>query len=143
MRTMEEIVGTSVANRRFTTSLLAGFALLALTLAGIGIYGVISYGVSQRSGEIGVRMALGAEQSAVVALVMSEALRMCAAGLAIGVILSVLLARFARAMLVGVSVVDPVTLGAVCVTLLAVGALASAVPARRAMRVSPSEALRG
>ena len=140
---MEEVVGTSVANRRFTTALLAGFALLALTLAGIGIYGVISYGVSQRSGEIGVRMALGAEQSAVVSLVMSEALRMCAGGLAIGVVLSVLLARFARTMLVGVSFIDPVTLVAVCVTLLAVGALASAVPARRAMRVSPSEALRG
>jgi predicted permease len=142
MRTMEQVVGTSVANRRFTTALLAGFALLALTLAGIGIYGVISYGVSQRSGEIGVRMALGAEQSRVLTLVISEALRMCAVGIVIGVALSVVVARLAKAMLVGVSVVDPVTLAVVCVALLVVAALAAAVPARRAMLVSPSEALR-
>jgi predicted permease len=142
VRTMEEVVGTSVANRRFTTALLAGFALLALLLAGIGIYGVISYGVSQRSGEIGVRMALGAEQSAVVSLVMSEALRMCAAGLVVGLGLSIIVGRLTRSMLVGVSFIDPITLGVACLALLIVAGLAAAVPARRAMRVSPSEALK-
>jgi ABC-type antimicrobial peptide transport system permease subunit len=87
-------------------------------------------------------MALGAEQNRVLALIMSEALRMCTAGIAIGIVVSVLFARFAKTMLVGVSAIDPLTLVVACVALVVVGALAAAVPARRAMRVSPSEALR-
>jgi putative ABC transport system permease protein len=141
-RTLEDVVGTSVSNRRFTTMLLAGFAALALALAGIGIYGVISYGVAQRTGEIGVRLALGAERGAVLGLVMAEALGMCAVGLIVGLAGSVAVARVARAMLVGVSPVDPATLACVCVALVAVAGLAAALPARRAARVSPSDALR-
>jgi predicted permease len=143
IRTLESIVGTSVANRQFTTMLLAGFAGLALLLAGVGIYGVISYGVAERTNEIGVRMALGAEQGAVLRLVLSEALRMCGVGLVIGLLGAVVVARAARAMLVGVSVVDPATFLSVCGALLAVAAVAALVPARRAAAVNPSEALRG
>jgi predicted permease len=143
VRTLEAVVATSVASRRFSTTLLAAFAALALLLAGIGTYGVISYGVSQRAFELGVRMALGAERGTVLRLVVTEGLRMCAAGLAVGLAGSVLVARAIRAMLVGVSPVDLPTLGGVCVVLLGVAVLASLVPARRAMGVDPTEALRG
>ncbi|MDQ6888271.1 MAG: ABC transporter permease [Gemmatimonadota bacterium] len=143
VRTLEEVVGTSVANRRFTTSLLAAFAALALVLAGVGTYGVIAYGVSQRTYEIGVRIALGAERSAVLSLVMSEGLRMAMAGLTIGLIGSVAVARGMRAMLVGLSLVDVPTLALVCVLLLSVAVVAALVPAQRTTKVSPTEALRG
>ena len=143
VRTLEAVVATSVASRRFSTSLLAAFAALALLLAGIGTYGVISYGVSQRAFELGVRMALGAERGTVLRLVVIEGLRMCAVGLAVGLAGSVLVARAIRAMLVGVSPVDLPTLGGVCVVLLGVAVLASLVPARRAMGVDPTAALRG
>lgn len=143
VRTMEQIVGTSVANRRFTTSLLAGFAILALVLAGIGTYGVISYSVSQRTYEIGVRMALGAEQREVLGLVMREGLRMCAVGLALGLVGALALGRGIRALLVGVPTIDPATLAFVCLVLMVVSVVACALPARRAMAVSPTEALKG
>ncbi|MGI8497901.1 MAG: FtsX-like permease family protein [Gemmatimonadaceae bacterium] len=143
VRTLEQVVGISVANRRFTTSLLAGFAALALVLAGIGTYGVIAYGVSQRTFEIGVRMVLGAERGSVMVLVMSEGLRMATAGVVMGLAGSIAVARSIRAMLVGVPVVDLPTIAFVCVALLAVALLASMLPARRAMQVSPTEALRG
>jgi putative ABC transport system permease protein len=143
VRTLEQVVATSVASRRFSTSLLLAFAALAVLLAGIGTYGVISYGVSRRTYEIGVRMALGAERGSVRRLVLGEGLRMCGLGLAIGLAGSVAVARGIRAMLVDVSAVDLPTLGVVCVVLLGVAAVASALPARRAMGVSPTEALRG
>jgi ABC-type antimicrobial peptide transport system permease subunit len=143
VRTLAEVVGTSVASRRFSTSLLLGFAALALALAGIGTYGVISYGVSQRTYEIGVRMALGAEQRGVLLLIMSEGLSMCLAGLGLGLAGAIVMARAIRAMLVGVSLVDLPTLALVCVMLVSVAVLASLVPAWRAMEVSPTEALRG
>ena len=143
VRTLDDVVATSVASRRFSTTLLAAFAALALLLAGVGTYGVISDGVSQRAFELGVRMALGAERRAVLRLVLWEGLRMCAAGLAAGLLGAVLVARAIRAMLVDVSPVDPPTLLGVCAALLAVAVLASLVPARRAMRVDPTAALRG
>jgi putative ABC transport system permease protein len=143
MRTLEQVVGTSVSSRRFNTGLLAGFALLALVLAGIGTYGVISYAVSQRSHEIGVRMALGAEDRSVLMLVMSEGLRLCLIGVGIGLVVSAGVGRTIRAMLVGVPPIDVPTLAVTAVLLIAVGALASALPARRALSVSPTETLRG
>jgi putative ABC transport system permease protein len=141
-RTLEQVVGTSVSNRRFNTALLAGFAALALLLAGIGTYGVISYGVTQRSFEIGVRMALGAENRSVFALVMSEGMRLTIAGLVIGLVVSAGVGRAIRSMLVGVPPVDAPSLILTAVLLVIVAAAASALPARRALRVSPLDALR-
>jgi putative ABC transport system permease protein len=143
VRTLADVVGTSVASRKFSTELLLAFAALALALAGIGTYGVISYGVSQRTYEIGVRMALGAERRTVLFLVLSEGMQMCLIGLGIGIAGSIAAATAIRAMLVGVSPVDVPTLALVCVVLLGVAVAASLLPAWRAMEVSPTEALRG
>jgi putative ABC transport system permease protein len=142
VRTLEQVVATSVSTRRFNTGLLAGFALLALLLAGIGTYGVISFAVSQRSHEIGVRMALGAEDRSVLMLVMSEGLRLCVIGVGIGLLISVGVGQAIRAMLVGVPPIDVPTFAVTSVMLVAVGALASLLPARRALAVSPTETLR-
>jgi predicted permease len=143
IRTLEQVVGTSVSNRRFNTALLAGFAAVALLLAGIGTYGVISYGVTQRSFEIGVRMALGAADRSVVALVMSEGIRLALIGLVTGLALSVVVARAIRAMLVGVSAVDVPSLLITTLLLIVVAAAATLLPARRALRVSPLDVMRG
>jgi putative ABC transport system permease protein len=143
VRTLEQVVGTSVANRRFSTALLGAFAALALVLAGIGIYGVISYGVSERRFEIGVRMALGAERGVVLASVLGDGVRMAVVGVVVGIAGSVAVARVLRSMLVGVPAVDLVTFGIVAVCLVAVAAVASLAPARRATEVSAMEALRG
>jgi ABC-type antimicrobial peptide transport system permease subunit len=140
--TMDQIVGGSIASRRFATTLLAGFAALALALAGIGIYGVISYGVSQRTYEIGVRMAMGASPGSIMRLVMSEGSRMTVIGLGLGLIGAVLVDRLLRTMLVGVSAADAPTLVSVSVVLAAVAAGACLLPARRATAVNPTEALR-
>jgi putative ABC transport system permease protein len=143
VRSLEQVVGTSVSNRRFNTGLLATFALLALLLAGIGTYGVISYGVSQRSYEIGVRMALGAESRSVLMLVMSEGVLLCAIGLVVGLAASIGVSQALKAMLVGVHAFDIPTVASTSVLLAVVAVVASVVPARRALRVSPTEALRG
>ena len=140
--TMEEVVARSIASRRFTTLLLGGFAVLALALAGIGIYGVIAYGVSQRTYEIGVRLALGASTASVIRLVMEEGVGMTAAGLALGLAGAFVIDRLLRSLLVGVTTTDPTTLVAVVGVLAAVAACACALPARRATAVSPTEALR-
>jgi putative ABC transport system permease protein len=142
VRTLEQVVATSVSTRQFNTALLAGFALLALVLAGIGTYGVISFAVSQRSHEIGVRMALGAEDRSVLVLVMSEGLRLCVVGVGIGLLISVAVGQAIRAMLVGVPPIDVPTFAVTTVMLVVVGALASLLPARRALAVSPTETLR-
>jgi len=140
--TMEEVVTRSIASRRFTTILLGGFATIALALAGIGIYGVIAYGVSQRTFEIGVRVALGASAASVVQLVMAEGVRMTLAGLTVGLIGALAIDRLLRGLLVGVTTTDPTTFAVVVGVLLAVAACACALPARRATAVSPTEALR-
>jgi putative ABC transport system permease protein len=139
---MDAVIGDSIASRRFTTVLLAGFAALALTLAGIGIYGVISYGVSQRSYEIGVRMAMGASPAAVLKLVIREGADLTAIGLTIGLAGALLIDHLLQSLLVGVSPSDVLTLAAVTIALALVAAIACALPARRATRVSPTEALR-
>ena len=143
VRTLEQVVETSVASRRFSTALLGAFAALALALAGIGIYGVISYGVSERRFEIGVRMALGAERSTVLASVLGDGIRMGLVGVALGVAGAAAVARVLRSMLVGVPVVDVITFAVVGIGLIVVAAIASFVPARRATAISAMEALRG
>jgi predicted lysophospholipase L1 biosynthesis ABC-type transport system permease subunit len=140
--TMEQVVGDSIAGRRFATTLLAGFAALALALAGIGIYGVISYGVSQRTYEIGVRIAMGASPTSIMQLVMGEGGRMTAVGLALGLIGAIVVDRLLRTMLVGVTATDLPTLLGVSAMLALVAACACLLPARRATAVSPVEALR-
>lgn len=142
VRTLDEVVGTSLSNRRFTTTLLAGFALLALALAGIGTYGVVSYGVEQRGFEIGVRKALGAADQAVMVLIMSEAMRLALAGIAVGLIATAGVGRLIRSMLVDVPPIDPVSLAMTAALLAAVAAVAAMLPARRALRVSAAEALK-
>ena len=143
LRTLENVVAISVANRRFSTMLLGAFAALAMLLAGIGIYGVISYGVSERRFEIGVRMALGAERSAVMRSVLGDGIRMALIGVAVGVAGASAVARLLRSLLVGVPVVDVATFASVALGLVAVAAIASFVPARRATAISAMEALRG
>jgi putative ABC transport system permease protein len=122
--------------------LLGGFAALALILAGIGIYGVISYGVSQRTYEIGVRLALGASRQSVTSLVMGEGIQMTLIGLGIGLAGAMAVVRWLRALLVGVTPLDVPTLAAVTIVLTAVAVGACVLPARRATAVSPTEALR-
>ena len=142
VRTLEDVVGTSISTRKFNTLLLAGFALLALVLSGIGTYGVISYGVSQRSFEIGVRVALGAGERSVVRLVVSEGLRLATLGLGVGIVVSLAVARAIRAMLVGVSTIDLPSLALTTTLLVIVALIATLAPAVRALRVNPLDVIR-
>jgi putative ABC transport system permease protein len=123
-------------------TLLGGFAVLALVLAGMGIYSVIAYSVAQRTNEFGIRMALGAAPGTVVAMVMREGLRLAGLGLLIGLLLSIGLTRLMQQQLFEVSATDPLILGGVAAFLCAIAALACFVPARRATRIVPLEALR-
>lgn len=139
---MTEILSQSLAQRRFTMSLLAGFGALALLLAAIGIYGVMSYTVAQRTGEIGIRVALGAQSRDILSLVSREGMRRVGLGLAAGLAVSLVLMRILSSQLFAVSAVDPVTFGIVMVLLAGVALLACYIPARRATRVDPLVALR-
>jgi predicted permease len=139
---MDQLVSESVAPQRVSMLLLAIFAGVALMLAAVGIYGVISYSVTQRSHELGVRMALGAEHRDVLKLVVGEGLRLALFGVALGVGGALLLTRFMKSMLYGVQATDPLTFVAVSVLLTAVAVMASYVPARRATKVDPMVALR-
>ncbi len=143
VRLLAEIVATSTANRRFSTWLIAGFGVLALVLAGIGIYGLVSYAVSERTFEIGVRVALGADRRQVLGLIVGDAVRVTLVGVVAGVIGSVLLGRVIRSLLVGVPTIDPWSLTMVAVLLGTVALAASAIPARRATALDPTRALRG
>ncbi|HET7457284.1 MAG TPA: ABC transporter permease [Gemmatimonadaceae bacterium] len=141
-RTMEQVVAGSIASRRFATTLLGAFAALALLLAGVGIYGVVAFGVSQRTFELGIRMALGAQRRAVMRLVVSEALAMALVGLGVGLAGALAVGYAVRSLLVGVPVADPTTLALVSATLAAVALLAAALPAKRAAALDPVRALR-
>jgi putative ABC transport system permease protein len=142
VRTMEDSMAASVSEPRFRTWLLALFALLALVLATIGIYGVISYSVSQRTHEIGIRMAMGAEPREMFRLVTGQALRLAVTGVVIGTVISLGLTRVLQVFLYQISALDPLTFASVAGVLTVVAVLASYVPARRATRVDPLVALR-
>jgi predicted permease len=142
MASMRQVMSASVAQRRFETELLGGFALGALLLAVIGIYGVISYSVNRRRNEIGIRMALGAEARDVASLVLREGMRPVAIGLVIGLAGALALGRMLGALLYEISPSNPAVLAAVAAALTASAALACYVPARRASRVDPVNVLR-
>ena len=138
----EASVSELAASQRFTTFLLAGFAVLAALLAAIGIYGVMSYSVSQRMREIGVRMALGAQPGKVMRMVMKRGLSLAGTGVAIGLFGAYSLTGLISGLLFGVEATDPTTLAAITVLLLIVAVIACLIPARRATRVDPIKALR-
>jgi predicted permease len=142
VQTMDEIVADSLAARRFSMILLGVFALLALVLSSIGTYGVISYLVGQRTHEIGIRMALGAQQGDVLKLVLGQGMRMALIGVGVGLAAAIGLTRLMSKMLFQVSATDPVTLIGVSVVLTGVALAACYIPARRAMRTDPIIALR-
>jgi putative ABC transport system permease protein len=135
-------LSTSTRSRRFSVAILSSFALLALLLAAVGIYGVISYSVTRRTHEIGVRMALGAARGRIERMVVGRALTLGGAGVAIGVAAGLALTRLLRSLLYGVSPTDPSIFAAASLFLLAVAALAGYIPARRAARTDPGVALR-
>jgi len=139
--TMEQLLARSTAAARFNTLLLSALGALALVLASVGVYSVVSYFVSQRTREIGVRMALGATPGDIWQLVLSRGLRPIVWGAVAGGALSLATARLLREQLYGVAAEDPVTMLLVVVTLVGVALIATFVPARRAMRVSPARAL--
>jgi len=141
-QTLEDLLSTSVAPRKFNMMLLGIFAGVALVLAAVGLYGVMSYSVSWRTHEIGVRMALGAKRADVLHLVVRQGMTMTLIGLAIGLAGAIALSRLMTSMLFGVSTTDPLTFTGVSVVLLAVALLACLIPARRATRVDPIVALR-
>jgi putative ABC transport system permease protein len=142
IRTMDEIMAEEVAQRRIGMTLLVAFAALALLLASLGIYGVLSYAVTQRTQEIGIRMALGAGRQAVVRMVLVDGMRLATAGIIIGLGASFALTRLMSGLLFGVSASDPRTLAGVTLLLSAVALVACYVPARRAAKVDPMVALR-
>jgi ABC-type antimicrobial peptide transport system permease subunit len=141
-RTMEWRLASHAAPRQFVASMLGGYAALALLLASIGIFGVVSYVVAQRTGEIGIRVALGARPSNVLRLVIANGLTMTVIGIAIGVVGAMWLARYLRSQLYAVSPFDPLVYAIVAVLLALVATTACLLPARRAMSVDPVEALR-
>jgi putative ABC transport system permease protein len=140
--TMEQLLADSIALRRFSMVLLMIFAGVALTLAGVGIYGVISYSVTQRTHEIGVRLALGASRRDIIRLVVRQGMAMTLSGVGIGLAATFALTRVMESLLFGVSATDPATFIVIAITLTAVALVACFVPARRATRVDPMVALR-
>jgi len=139
---MVDVIGNSLSARRFTRLLLGAFAALALALAAVGIYGVVSYSVAQSTHEIGVRMALGADGGTVLRTVLRGAMQMALIGIAIGAVSALAVTRVMKDLLFGVSAADPATFGATAVLLASVAVVASYVPARRATKVDPIVALR-
>ena len=139
---MDTIIATSFWNKRFNTAIFGGLAAVALCLAMIGVYGVISYSVSQRTHEIGIRMALGAQTSDVRGLVVRQGLKLALLGVALGLPAAFGLTRLIGSMLYDVSPNDPVTFAGISALLVGVALVASYVPARRATQVDPMVALR-
>jgi putative ABC transport system permease protein len=142
IRTMQELIANSVQRRRFSMLLLAIFAGVAMVLAAIGLYGVMSYSVAQRTKEIGIRMALGARRPDVVALVVKQGMMLVLMGILAGTVLSLAMTRLIAGMLFGISATDPLTFAGVAVLLGAVAFFANYLPARRGASVDPMVALR-
>lgn len=142
VESMDQIVSESVARPRLESVLMGVFAAIALLLAAVGLYGVLAYSVTQRTREIGIRMALGADSSLLVRDVIRDGMRLMLPGLAAGIIASLALTRLLGSLLYGITPNDPLTFGAVSAVLLFVGVVASWVPARRAARVDPVTSLR-
>jgi putative ABC transport system permease protein len=142
IRSMEEVISASIAPQRFNMTLLALFAGIALILAAVGIYGVMSYSVTQRTHEIGIRMALGARASDVVKMIVGQAMALVAIGIGAGLVGAFLLTRLMSSLLYGVSATDPATYIAISAALAGVALGACFIPARRATKVDPMVALR-
>ncbi|HKP29155.1 MAG TPA: ABC transporter permease [Gemmatimonadales bacterium] len=142
VRSLRSYIASSLGPRRFTAIMMGVFAAVSLALASVGLYGVIAYLVSQRTREIGIRVALGASTSGVLRLVLGQGMRLAGIGVVIGLVLTFALSRSLSSLLVGVSVFDPLVYTLVAVTLLLVAAAATIIPARRAARVDPVSALR-
>jgi putative ABC transport system permease protein len=142
VNTMEGVLSESIARQRFTTLLLGVFAGVALALAAVGIYGVMSYSMAQRTREIGIRMALGAQKRDVLRLAVGQGLRLVAIGVALGLAGAFALTRLMTSLLFGISATDPATLVIISLILVAVALLASYIPAHRAAKVDPLIALR-
>jgi putative ABC transport system permease protein len=142
VRTMEQWLSNSAAQPRLNTVLLGAFASVALLIASIGIYGVLAYSVSQRTGEIGVRMALGATPHGVLRLIVGEGMKVVLIGIGTGVVAGLTLGRTVSSLIFGVPVRDPATFTAVAVALAGVALAACVIPALRASRVDPIVALR-
>jgi putative ABC transport system permease protein len=142
VQTLEQLLGTSVAPRKFNMLLLGIFASVALVLAAIGLYGVMSYSVSWQTHEIGIRMALGASRADVLRLVVRQGMKMAFVGLVLGLVGAFFVSRVLIGMLYGISPTDPLTFTGVSIVLLVVALLACLIPARRATRVDPIVALR-
>ena len=139
---MDDVFGESISRPRFLTMLLAIFGALALVLAAVGTYGVLSYLVSQRSQEIGIRMALGAARTDMLMLILRQGLMLAGVGLMLGVGGAIAAGRLMRTLLFNVSPIDPPTLGAAAIGMIVVALLACLVPAWRATRVDPLTTLR-
>jgi ABC-type antimicrobial peptide transport system permease subunit len=142
LRTIEQVFEATLANRRYSLWLIAGFALAALTLAVVGVYGVVSYGVTQRTRELGVRMALGARPAQVATLVLGHGARLTVVGLVIGAVGAVAVTRLMRTLLFEITPTDPVTYAIVALVLGVAALVACQIPAFRASRVDPLTALR-
>jgi predicted permease len=140
--TMEDALGLSLLPQRAGATLLGIFSALGLVLASVGLYGVVAYAVAQRTRDLGIRMALGAESSDIYRVVLGHGVKLTLLGLIIGIVAALILARLAQGVLFGVSPTDPITLGSVAAILAVVAFLASFIPARRATRVDPMVALR-
>jgi putative ABC transport system permease protein len=139
---MEEVMSVSVGQQRFAMVLLGVFALIALALSSVGIYGVMSYSVSQRTHEIGIRMALGAGQGDVLRMIIKQGLVLTCSGMAIGLGAALAVTRFMSFLLFAVSPTDPLTFATITALLGSVAMLAGYLPARKATRVDPMVALR-
>jgi putative ABC transport system permease protein len=139
---MEQLVARSIARPRFQAVMIGAFAAVAALLAVIGIYGVLAYAVAQRTQEIGIRMALGAQRAHVLALVLRRGAALATIGIAVGLFGAAGAARMLQSMLFGITPIDAPTYAAVAILFAAVAALASYVPARRATRIDPMAAIR-